>query len=384
MFRVLYFALGATVAATRWRQGTPPTNYALKGVRVLDVVSGRYSSPSVVIVAGARIARITEETSFKPAPGDSVIDLAGTYLLPGLIDAHVHLTLGGPVSANAAATLRAGFTTVVDLGARTVRVLRFRDSVNTGLAVGPRILAAGQWIGIRGGVCEFNGIGVEGGPDVFRRRVSENVDAGADVIKLCVSGWPAESFANPDKYELPDDQLSASISEAHRRGRLVIAHDLSRGGVSAAVRLGVDGFAHAAYLDSSAAREMKRRNLFVIPTLASLTSGDTSAAARQLVAATTLAHQNGVRIVFGTDAGVIAHGDNAVEFPALLRAGLTAIEAIRAATIGAASALGLADSIGVIRPGMVADCVATVDDPLRDIEAFRKPRFVMARGAIVR
>jgi imidazolonepropionase-like amidohydrolase len=360
------------------------TSIALKGVRVLDVVTGRYSTPSVVIVTGTRISRITDEASYRVAAGDSVVELPGSYLLPGLIDAHVHLILGGSIPQNAAATLRAGFTTVVDLGARGDRVLRFRDSVNAGTAIGPRILAAGKWIGIRGGVCEFNGIGVEGGPDAFRRRVNENVDAGADVIKLCVSGWPAEAFASPDKYELTDDQLSAAASEAHRHGRLAIAHDLSKGGVAAAIRFGIDGFAHAAYLDSASAREIKRRKLFVIPTLASLTSGDTSVASRELVKATALAQKNGVRIVFGTDAGVIAHGDNAVEFAALIRAGLTPIEAVRAATVDAAAALRLADSVGVARPGMVADLLVTDGDPLKDIESLRKPRLVMARGAIVR
>ena len=364
----------------------PPgaTSIALKGLRVLDVVTGRYSAPSVVIVSGRRITRITDEASFRPAAGDSVVDLSGLYLLPGLIDAHVHFMLGGSISQNAAATFRAGFTTVVDLGARGDRVLRFRDSVNAGTAMGPRILAAGKWIGIRGGVCEFNGIGVEGGPDEFRRRVNENVDAGADVIKLCVSGWAAEACANPDKYELTDDQLSAAVAEAHRRGRLVIGHDLSRAGVAAAIRFGIDGFAHAPYLDSASIRELKRRNLFVMPTLASLTNGDTSAVSRELVKAIALAHEGGVRIVFGTDAGVIAHGENATEFAALVRAGLTPIEAIRAATIDAASALRLADSVGVVRAGMVADVIAFNGDPLKDIEALRRPRLVMARGAIVR
>jgi imidazolonepropionase-like amidohydrolase len=358
--------------------------YAITGVRVLDVAAGRYSPPSVVIVAGTRIARIVDAGGFRPASGDSVIDLSGAYLLPGLIDAHVHLTLGGTIAANAAATLRAGFTTVVDLGARAHRVLRFRDSVNAGLALGPRILAAGQWIGIQGGVCEFNGIGVAGGAEALRHRVRENVDAGADVIKLCVSGWPAEAFANPEKYELDDARLSASVSEAHASRRLVIAHDLSRAGVAAALRLGVDGFAHAAYVDSSIASEMKRRNAFMMPTLASLTTGDSSAAARQLIAAVTLAQKTGVKMVFGTDAGVIRHGDNAIEFPALVNAGLSPIEAIRAATTNAATSLRLADSVGVVRPGMVADLVAFDVDPLKEIEALQKPRFVMARGSVVR
>jgi imidazolonepropionase-like amidohydrolase len=250
--------------------------------------------------------------------------------------------------------------------------------------VGPRILAAGLWIGKQGGVCEFNGIGVAGGADAFRRRVRENIEAGADLIKLCVSGWPAEAFAQPDRYELDDEAMTASVAEARRTGKRVIAHDLSRAGVAAALRAGVNGLAHAAYVDSALAVEMNKRNVFLIPTLASLTSGDSSAAARALIAAVTLAQRRGVTIVFGTDAGVLPHGGNAAEFSALTNAGLTPIDALRAATSNAASALGLADSIGAIRPGMVADLIAVNGDVLNDVGVLQNPRLVMARGRIVR
>lgn len=360
----------------------PPakTGYALRGVRVLDVVSGRYSPPSVVLVTGTRIDRILPDGQYTPALADSTIDLTGKYLLPGLIDAHVHLSLAGTIRANALATLQAGFTTVADLGARGTRVLRFRDSVNAGPAPGPRILAAGLWVGIQGGVCEFNGIGISGGVEGFKQRIAENVQAGADLIKLCVSGWPAESFANPGKYELSDSILSASVTAAHAAGKLVIAHDLSEGGVRAGLRAGVDGLAHAAYLDSALALEMKRRNVFLVPTLASLTGGDSSQASRALIDAVRLAHRAGVPIVFGTDAGVIRHGDNAIEFSALQGAGLIPLDAIRAATINAARALRLADSVGTVNPGMVADLVILNADPLQDVAALRSPALVFARG----
>ena len=196
-------------------------SYALKGVRILDVARGQYSRPSVVLVSGSRIASIIEEAAFRPELADSVIDLSGAYLLPGLIDSHVHLTLAGRMADNAQATLRAGFTTVVDLGARSHSVLRFRDSVNVALAAGPRVLAAGLWIGKQGGVCEFNGIGVAGGAEAFRRRVRENIDAGADLIKLCVTGWPGAAFANPDSFELDrrGDRGQRGGSSARRQKR---------------------------------------------------------------------------------------------------------------------------------------------------------------------
>lgn len=313
-----------------------------------------------------------------------MIDLGDLTVLPGLIDGHVHLAIGGPVRATALADLRAGFTTVVDLGALTHRILRVRDSVNLGLVEAPRVLAAGIWIGVKGGVCEFTGIGIPGEPAAFRARVRENVDAGADLLKLCVTGWPAVSHANPDQYEVPDDALTAAVVEAHRAGRLVVAHAISRGGAMAAVRAGVDGLAHAAYLDSTAAAELRRRGVFMVSTLASLVGDDTTAASRALAGSVTLGYRMGVPLVFGTDAGVIRHGSNAAEFVALHRVGVSPLDALRAATINAARAFRLADSVGVIAPGMVADLIAVEGDPLVDLGAMTRVRFVMARGRVAR
>jgi imidazolonepropionase-like amidohydrolase len=259
-------------------------------------------------------------------------------------------------------------------------MLRVRDSINAGLIPGPRVLAAGVWVGVKGGVCEFNGIGLPADSGAFRQRIRNNVAAGADVIKLCLTGWPADAFTHPEQVELSDDLLSASVDQAHKLGRRVIAHDLSRAGVIAALRAGVDGLAHAAYVDSALASQMREAGVFLIPTLASLTGRDTSDASRALVRAVAVTHRAGVRIVFGTDAGAVPHGRGGEEFAALLRAGFTPLEAIRAATLDAALAFGLADSVGTIRNGKSADVIAVDDDPLQNIDALRAPRFVMVRG----
>jgi imidazolonepropionase-like amidohydrolase len=140
-------------------------------------------------------------------------------VIPPTSDAHVHLVIGGSMRETALADLQAGFTTVVDLGARTTRVLAFRDSINAGLVPGPRVLAAGIWIGRRNGVCEFGGIGIAGGAEGFRQRVRENVEAGADVIKACVSGWAPAAYAEPDTYELPESVLVSIVAEARRFDR---------------------------------------------------------------------------------------------------------------------------------------------------------------------
>lgn len=355
--------------------------------RLLDPVAGTVTTNQTIVVENGRFTAVGSTVDI-PA-GANVIDLSAFTVLPGLIDAHVHLAIGGTVRDgtvrdNALADLRAGFTTVVDLGARTHRLLRLRDSINTGQIPGPRVLAAGTWVGTKDGVCEFNGLGIAGGAEAFRSRVRENLAAGADVIKVCVSGWPAAAYAQPTTYEITDEALDAVVREAHAASRLVVAHDISAGGVQAALRSGVDGLAHAAYVDTVLALQLRDRRMFLIPTLASLTGGDTSAASRALVRATSLAYRSGVTLVFGTDGGVLPHGENAAEFSALVRAGVSPLDAIRAATINAARAFQLADSVGTIARGMVADLIAVEGNPLMDIEALTRVRFVMSRGRPIR
>ena len=346
--------------------------------RLLDPASGIVTRDQKILVERGRIVAVGPVVP-QPA-GARVVDLSRYLVLPGLIDAHVHLVIGGSVRENALADLRAGFTTVVDLGARGYAVLEYRDSINAGLAPGPRVLAAGVWVGTQGGVCEFNGIGIGGGPPAFAERVRENVKAGADVIKVCASGWPAEGFAEPDSVEISQAALTATVREAHGATRLVVAHAISAGSVRAALAAGVDGLAHAAYLDSATATAMREREVFLITTLASLTSGDKTAAGQSLVRAISFANQVGVLLVLGTDGGVLPHGRNAAEFLALQSAGISALDAIRTATTSAARALRLTDSIGAIRPGMSADLIAVEGDPLAELEALSRIRFVMLRG----
>lgn len=354
----------------------------IRAGRLLDVKTGQVARDQVILIENGRISAVRPGT--EPTPADSVIDLSAYTVLPGLIDAHVHLGIGGPIRQNAAAILNAGFTTVVDLGARTTRILLLRDSINAGQIPGPRVLAAGIWIGRKDGVCEFGGIGIAGGAEGFRERVRVNVQAGADVIKACVSGWPAEAYSQPDLFELSGTVLEAIVDESHRLRRKVIAHDISLGGVKAALRTGVDGLAHAAFVDSATAVMMRTRGMFMIPTLASLATADTSPASRALIESTRLAHRIGVQLVFGTDGGVLPHGENAKEFAALALAGVGALDAIRSATINAATAFGLADSLGTIAPGKIADLIAVEGDPFVDVTSLQRVRFVMSRGRIVR
>lgn len=349
---------------------------------LLDPVSGELAADRYLVVRDGRIVGIGDTA---PAAGDArVVDLTGYTVLPGLVDAHVHLVIGGTMRDNAVANLHAGFTTIVDLGARGTRLLRLRDSINAGLIPGPRVLAAGIWVGARGGVCEFSGIGLEATAEAFRARVRENVDAGADLIKVCVTGWPGDAHARPDATEVGDDVLAAVVDEARRAHRIVVAHGIGLGGVRAGLRAGIHGLAHAAFLDAATAAALRERRVFLIPTLASLTAGDTSAVARDLAHSLRLARDARVPIVFGTDAGVLAHGGQADEMAALVRAGFAPLDVIRAATVNAAAALGIADAVGRIAPGMSADLIAVEGDPRGDVGALRRVVFVMARGRVIR
>ena len=374
----------ASCAPTQRADPTERAEVAVLAARVLDPVAGRYLGPSAILMREGRVIALQPRSEFRATDADSVIDLGDATVLPGLIDAHVHLAIGGAVRANALADLRAGFTTVVDLGSRTNRLLLLRDSINAGHIPGPRVLASGMWIGTKDGVCEFNGLGIGGGPDAFRARVRENSDAGADVIKVCVTGWPAAAYARPDEYEISDEALAAVMSEAQSRGKLVIAHDISAGGVRAALRHGVHGLAHAAYIDDSAAAQLRGRGTFMIPTLASLTGRDSSSASRALVRAVSLAHERGVPLVFGTDGGVLPHGQNAKELAALSAAGISPLEALRMATVNAARALRIHDSVGTIARGKSADMIAVRGDPLANLEVMNDVYWVMLRGRVVR
>jgi len=384
VWRATFFAaLLASAAAAAWSERQPRAQYAIRTGRMLDPRTGQFEQDAVLLVSSGKIVDVIPRALFRQTLADSTINLQHLTVLPGLIDAHVHLAIGGPAAQTALADLRAGFTTVVDLGARSLRLLRIRDSINVGAIPGPRVLAAGMWVGVKGGVCEFNGLGIAGTADAFRARIRENVQGGADVIKLCVSGWPNEAYSNPQKYEIPDDVLIAAVDESRKAGKLVIAHDISVGGVQAALRAGVRGFAHTPYLDSSTARQLLAQKAFIIPTIASLAGADTSAASRELVRSLALAYRLGVTLVFGTDGGVLPHGRNAEEFLALERAGVTPLEAIRAATVNAARAFGLSDSLGVIARGMAADIIAVEGNPLEHLSALQRPTFVMVRGRVV-
>ncbi|MEL7128630.1 MAG: amidohydrolase family protein [Pseudomonadota bacterium] len=358
--------------------------------------------------------------------GDVVIDLREGFVLPGLIDSHVHITSeNGPdarlrtltdseVDAalfgvqNAYKTLLAGFTTVQDVGGANEAVFSLRDAIRIGRVPGPRIRASGRSVTPTGGHGEVNGLSpalsaVFTGPNACngvadcRRAVRQAVKDGADLIKITATGGVLSNTAAGLGQQFFDDELEAIADTAHSMGRKVTAHAHGKGGIEAALRAGIDSIEHGTYLDEETIALFKETGATLVPTvLAGVTvTGWTnedwlpapSRAKAAIVGPLMLdmlsrARAGGVRVAFGTDTGVSRHGENASEFPLMVEAGFSPEEAIRAATIIASEHLELADQIGSIEAGKLADIVAVDTDPLADIEALLDVDFVMKGGTV--
>jgi imidazolonepropionase-like amidohydrolase len=385
-----------------------PPSTLLRGARMLDVTSGRLVENAVVLIRGDRIEAAGPAARIAVPPGTKVLDLPGTTILPGLIDAHVHLAWGtaskteGPLpgAPEARATLSAGFTTVRNLGSTGRADLALRDAITAGSLPGPRMLAAGAPLGIPGGVCDsvFAGEGAARGAAAVAK-VRENVRSGADVVKLCAGGGVLLSTADAEAVEYSEEEIRAIVQEAHRLRRKVAAHAQGAAAIANAVRAGVDSIEHGSLVDEETAHRMRRERIYLVPTLyrldwlieRALAQGKPASAVDPLREARALATEHvrrairsGVPIALGSDATVIPHGLNAREFAALVRAGMSPLEAIRSGTTRAADLLGLTDRIGTLESGRLADIVAIDGNPLEDIAALERVRFVMKEGRVWR
>jgi imidazolonepropionase-like amidohydrolase len=380
---ILLLAISA-VARPMPPQPTPAhprdTTLVLRGGSWLDARAGVTRPNGAIVVTAGRIAAVYPSgAGWQPPPDAQVVDLQGKTIVPGLIDAHVHLTLASDPDSAALATLRAGFTTVVDLGSADGAGVRLRDAIAQGHVPGPRVIAAGSWIGAKNGVCEFGGATVNGAAEAGVRARAD-LDAGADLIKVCVTGWPKDAVAFPDSVELKAAALDAVVKVASGRKRMVFAHAIGQAGALLAASHGVTALAHTPVVDSAAAVALRRSGVRVISTLASL---GPRPGGPEVVASFQRLRAAGVPIVMGTDAGVLPHGQNARELAALTKAGLTPAEALRAATVDAARLLHRGE-LGEIRVGAVGDFVVVAADPLQDITVLQRPEMVVQAGRIVR
>lgn len=429
---VLAATLLAGALALPWAaaQTTPAETYIHAGRLLADPTTGRVEQERTIVVANGRIVRI--EPGYTGAAGATVIDLKNKFVLPGLIDSHVHLlsqtAAGQRLEAvtqseadyaltglmYAQRTVQAGFTTVADLGAGQGgdAIFALRDQIAAGRAIGPRILAAGSTLTPTGGHADVHGyrddvmhvLGRESvcdGPDDCRRAVREQVKQGADIIKVTATGGVLSNTRAGLGQQFTDAELKAIAETAHALGRQVTAHAHGVDGINAALRAGFDSIEHGTYLNDESIRLFRQSGAYLVPTvLAGAFVAEQAArpdsyftpaqkekaleVGPRMLDMLRRARAARINIAYGTDTGVSPHGQNARELELWVQAGFTPLDAIRGATVVAAKHLGLETETGALRPGLAADIIAVDGDPLQSAAPFQSVAFVMARGVVAK
>jgi imidazolonepropionase-like amidohydrolase len=397
---------------------------AIHAGHVLDVKSGKLLPDQTIVIDDGKIASVGASAETKVPAGATVIELANATVLPGLIDAHTHLTfdpqfgyesLGISIpretligAKNARVTLQAGFTTVRNVGASGYSDVALRDAINAGDVPGPRMLVSGPALSITGGHCDNNLLpfeyhatsdGVADGIAAVQQKVRQNIKYGSDLIKVCATGGVLSKGDDPQASQFTLEEMKAIVADAHRLGRKVAAHAHGAQGILWASQAGVDSIEHGSYIDDAGIAEMKKNGTYLVPTLY---LGDwflanaeknhvpdfylAKAKAVMPIARQNVAHAfaSGVKVAFGTDAAVYPHGLNAHEFAVMVKLGLTPLQAIQAATANAADLLGWSGKVGSLEPGAWADIVAVEGDPLKDVTTLERVKFVMKGGEVVR
>jgi imidazolonepropionase-like amidohydrolase len=400
---VALFTAASAVALVQVRVPAPLT--VVKAGRLLDVATGRYISDARIVIRGDRVAAVLSPQA--AAPGDAaVIDWSGSTVLPGLIDAHVHLAwaAGQPSGTDkmagtreAAATLNAGFTTVRNPGSDGFSDVALARAIEDGRVPGPRIVPAGPGIGTKGGVCEqvFGSEALVDRPDSAEGVIARLAARGVGVIKVCAGGGVVPDARDTQDAEMDLVTLRAIVTAAHQRRLKVAAHATTSTATLRAIEAGVDSIEHGGELTDSVIAALQRSQIFVVPTLYRLQwqleamqrAGNASAVAAQqamrerILAGYRRAVTAGkVRVAFGTDATVIPHGMNAREFTTLASIGLTPLAAIQTATINAADLLGMRDRVGCLAVGCYADMIAVEGDPLTDLTVLQRVTAVVKGG----
>lgn len=407
--------------------------YVLKAARMFDGKSNVLSTPGLVVVTDGKIAAVGAKATV-PA-GAEAIDLGDATLLPGFIDAHTHLTmmysddwkqntLDGlqktiaeqalDASANARVTLTAGFTTVRDVGSRDYLDVGLRNAIRDGVVPGPRMLVAVHALSSTGGHCDHTGgfrpglfghetdplDGVINGPDQARYAVRLDHKYGADIIKVCATGGVLSLTDDVDTPQLTQEELNVIVDEAHALRRKTAAHAHGNEGAKRAILAGIDSIEHGSFMQDDTLDLMKQRGTYLVPTLI---AGDSLrekidkgvylppaiiAKTRAALAARSQMFQHavakGVKIGFGTDAAVYAHGRNAEEFHLMVDLGMKPIDALRSAATLDAELLAVQDKVGTLESGKLADIIAVPGDPVENIRQTEKVFFVMKEGVIYR
>jgi imidazolonepropionase-like amidohydrolase len=419
MMRKLLFVLFVCLAAVGVAGAAPG---AVRCGKLLDVRTGKVLSDQVVTFGSDGV--ITSVASASGSATDA-IDLSRATCLPGLIDVHTHVTsdpqhsgyaglgISVPREAvtgvkNARLTLRAGFTTIRNVGASAFTDVAVRDGVNAGEIEGPRMVVSGPPLGITGGHCDDNLLpyeyhyrseGVADGPWAARAKVREVIKYGADVIKICASGGVLSKGDLPGTPQYTLEEMQAIADEAHKLGRKVAAHAHGTQSIKDAIRAGIDSIEHSSLIDDEGIGLAKQHGTYLVFDIYNddfiLQEGAKAGMLPESIEKEKKigrlqrenfrkAFQAGAKIAFGTDSGVYPHGDNARQFGKMVEWGMQPLDAIRAATLSAADLIGWSDKVGSVENGHYADLIAVEGDPLADVKALEKVKFVMKGGTVAR
>jgi imidazolonepropionase-like amidohydrolase len=400
---------------------TLPAATVIKCGSLLDVRKGELIANATIVVENGSIVGVNV-----PAPaGAEVIDLSHGTCMPGLMDVHDHLTMEPTQSGyeslgvsvprqavagvkNARLTLRAGFTTVRNVGASGYSDVALRDGINAGEVEGPRLFVSGPALGITGGHCDqnllapefkFRDEGVADGPWAARTKVREVIKFGANVIKVCASGGVLSKGDSPGAPQYTLEELTVIAEEAHKLGRKVAAHAHGTQSIKDAIRAGIDSIEHSSLIDDEGIALAKQHGTFLVfdiynddyilqegAKVGMLPESIEKEKAIGKLQRTNFrkAYLAGARMAFGTDGGVYPHGDNAKQFATMAEWGMKRLEAIRTATVEAAALVGLEGKAGVIEPHYLADVIAVDGNPLEDARVMMRVKFVMKEGKVYR
>lgn len=409
------------VASTHAADIAPPQ--VIKAGRLIDVAAGKVLTDQVIVIGNGQIREVGPAGSTPVPAGAKVIDLSGSTVLPGLIDTHTHLTSNPTTppyhnfgisipraalkgAANARATLLAGVTTVRDVGASGHSDIALRDAINDGDVPGPRMLASGPALGITGGHCDDNLLspefkyesdGVANGAEGVRIAVRRNVKYASDLIKYCGTGGVFSKGDTPGGQQYTAEEVAALINEAHMHGRRVAVHAHGADGIKVAIRAGVDTVEHASLIDDEGIQLAKKAGTWLSMDIYNTDytqsegpkRGELEEFLRKDREIGELQRENfrkalkaGVKLTFGTDAGIYPHGDNPKQLAIMVRYGMTPLQALQAATLTGADAIGMKGKVGAIAPGHYADIIAVKGDPVADIRLMESVQFVMKGGEV--